>query len=222
MMTRCAIPWLRQVTHCRAVLQHFPEKVDTALADQREKGPIRTRLMAARDAAGDLAGASSVICRRLDRLPELAGIEVVLGYAALAREVSIDDTLRRLIAAGGTVCLPWVNGAELGVGVVEDLDADLAPGWRGVREPTPDLRRPLRPQALDALIVPGVGFDLAGNRLGYGGGHFDRLLARTRRGAVVIGVALDEQIVDALPVERHDRAVDVVVTPTRTIRPERS
>lgn len=130
----------------------------------------------------------------------------------------MDASLRRLLADGVTVCLPWVQGPELGMSAVGNLD-ELVPGWRGVREPPPAGRRPLRPSAIEAAIIPGVGFDAAGNRLGYGGGHFDRFLPRLPRGAVVIGVALDEQVVDAIPVEPHDRPVDVIVTPTSTLRP---
>ena len=188
------------------------------MAPKDQKNALRGRLLAARESAGDVQAASEAVCQRLTRLPELAGIRAVVGYAATAREVSVDPALGRLLAAGVTVCLPWVAGQDLGLGQVDSLD-DLEPGWRGVREPAVSRRRPLRPGALDAALVPGVGFDLAGNRLGYGGGHFDRLLGRLRRGAVVVGVALDEQIVDTLPTEPHDRPVSVIVTPTRTLRP---
>ena len=175
-----------------------------------------------RDAIADINAASAAVCARLDHLPELAGRRVVCGYAATAREVAVDASLRRLIADGVTVCLPWVQGADLGISAIADLDADLAPGWRGVREPALERRQPLRPSAIEATIVPGVGFDADGNRLGYGGGHFDRFLPRLPRGAVVVGIALDEQVVAALPVEPHDRPVDVIVTPTRTLRPSPS
>ena len=183
-----------------------------------EKLRLRDRLLAARNAAGPIAEASAAVSCRLRTLPELAVARTVLGYAATPREIAIDDALRALQLRGVTVCLPWVDGAALGVAAVRSLE-DLEPGWRGVREPPAAGRRPLRPALLDALIVPGLGFDAAGNRLGYGGGHFDRLLARIRRGAVVVGVALDEQICTAIPTEPHDRRVDVVVTPTSTLRP---
>lgn len=186
-----------------------------------EKNSLRTRLLAAREAVGPLGDASDAVARRLRSLPELAAVRTVVGYAATSREVSIDAALGELISAGVVVCLPWVDGRNLGIGAVADLEQDLAPGWRGVREPRPDRRRPLRPNAVDVVIAPGVGFDRSGNRLGYGGGHFDRLLGKLRRDAVVIGVALDEQVVTSIPVEPHDRPVDVVVTPTTTIRPAR-
>ena len=187
-------------------------------AVEAQKNHLREHLLTARKAAGALDEASAAVSRRLLNLPELAGVHTLLGYAATAHEVAIDAALTDLLERGVTVCLPWVDGASLGVAPVASLD-DLEPGWRGVREPAPSNRHSLRPTALQAVFVPGLGFDRAGNRLGYGGGHFDRLLAQVRRGTVVVGVALDEQIVAAIPVAGHDHAVDVVVTPTATIRP---
>lgn len=197
-------------------------KWDMASDLSAQKNALRSRLLAARARTDDLAAASAQVCRRLGVLPELAAAGVVAGYAATPEEVSIDQALQRLIDSNVVVCLPWVDGPLLGMSVIEDLRADLAPGWRGLREPVPSRRVPLRPSAIDVVLAPGVGFDPAGRRLGFGGGHFDRFLARLRRGAVVVGIALDEQVVDEIPTEPHDRNVDVLVTPTRTLRPDAS
>lgn len=183
-----------------------------------EKSRLRAAVRAARDGVADIQAASAAVSRRLEVLPELAVVRTVVGYAATAREVSIDAALRSLLARGVTVCLPWVQGPSLGIGRIEDLEADLTAGWRGLREPVPGRRLPLRPSAVDAVLVPGLAFDRAGNRLGHGGGHFDRLLGQVGRSAVLIGIAHDVQVVDAVPVEAHDRPVDVVVTPSRTLR----
>lgn len=186
-------------------------------AVDEQKQAVRRRLLATRSSVGGRAEAVAAVCRRLSVLPELSAAPVVLGYAAHGTELSIDPALQLLLRDGATVCLPWVEGPRLGVGVVTNLEADLVPGWRGLREPRLP-RQPVRPHALDAAVVPGVGFDLLGNRLGYGGGHFDRLLGRLRRGVPVIGVAFDEQVVSRLPAAPHDRPVDVIITPNRTLR----
>jgi 5-formyltetrahydrofolate cyclo-ligase len=68
------------------------------------------------------------------------------------------------------------------------------------------------PRVLDAVIVPGLAFTREGHRLGQGGGHFDRFLPRLSAGCLRIGVAFDEQLVDALPLESHDVTLDMVVT----------
>lgn len=142
---------------------------------------------------------------------------MILGYAAFGSEVDLDAYL---VAASRTheVHLPWVDGDELAVARVRDWETDLHPGWRGVREPRPGRRRSVPPEQLDALVVPGVAFDRRGHRLGYGGGHFDRLLARVRPGTVVVGVAFGVQVVDAVPREAHDVPVDVVVTEAGALR----
>ena len=68
------------------------------------------------------------------------------------------------------------------------------------------------PADLDAVAVPLVAFDDAGNRLGYGGGNYDQLLPRLRADAVVIGIAFDEQRVETVPCEPHDIALPRVVS----------
>lgn len=64
----------------------------------------------------------------------------------------------------------------------------------------------------DVVVVPGLAFTVAGDRLGQGGGWYDRFLSKVRPDCVSIGVCFSEQLVDAVPVEPHDVAVDHVVT----------
>ena len=87
----------------------------------------------------------------------------------------------------------------------------LKPGVWGIPEPSADA-----PQAApDAVLLPLLAADARGNRLGYGAGHYDRTLANAT--ALLIGVAWDCQIVDALPAEPWDVGLDWIVTPTRSI-----
>jgi 5-formyltetrahydrofolate cyclo-ligase len=178
------------------------------------KAALRSRVLAARAAlpASARDDAAGRIRRHLLALPRLRDAKAVLGYAAFGSEPSIDGYLHTLIRRGVGVFLPWVEGDDLQVARVRDLDADVAPGWRGVREPRPSGRRPARPDRLHAAIIPAVALDRRGYRLGYGGGHFDRLLSRLSASTLVVGVAFEVQLVDAVPVEDHDRPVQVVVT----------
>ncbi len=73
-------------------------------------------------------------------------------------------------------------------------------------DPPPD------PQTVDVVIVPGIAFTAAGDRLGQGGGWYDRFLLRVRPDCVTIGVGFEPQLVDRLPVEPHDVRLDLVVT----------
>lgn len=185
------------------------------------KAALRARMLAARAALPPSlrAAAARRIRAQLRGVRELWTAERVLAYAAIGAEVDLDDYLAELANRhGGGLHLPWVDGDELLAARVDDLQADLRPGWRGVREPAPEGRAATPLAELDAVIAPGVAFDRLGHRLGYGGGHFDRLLAGLRADTVVVGVAFDVQVVDDVPVEAHDVSVDVVVTESRTLR----
>lgn len=162
------------------------------------------------------AAAEHAVSETLLALPELKHGPVLL-YAATGDELSLDEAITALLARGATVCLPRVQGEALHAVRIDGLDG-LVPGWRGVREPLAETE-PVEPGSLRACVVPGLAFDTAGNRLGYGGGHFDRLLARLDPAAAVIGAAFDVQVLDALPAEAHDRPVHAVVTECRVVRP---
>ncbi len=90
---------------------------------------------------------------------------------------------------------------------------ELIEGPHGTREPNPTLLR-MNPDFFDLILVPGVAFTSEGQRLGRGGGYYDRFLStlppRVRR----VGVAFPVQLADSLPVEPHDQAVDEVVVGT--------
>lgn len=177
----------------------------------------RARAARARLSAGERRRAAARVHARLDELAELRGARVVLAYAATRAELDLDAWLRRLLHDGVGVLLPRVDGDRLEVAPVGDLAGDLAPGWRGVREPRADVPA-VRPDTVEAAVVPGLAFDARGGRLGHGGGHFDRLLAELPPVVDVVGVAFDVQLTPRVPTAPHDRYVDLVVTERRVLR----
>lgn len=182
------------------------------------KARVRAQMRTARVELGAArrAQASAEVCALLDGLAELQGDGPYLLYAAFGDELNLDGLVRTLLDRHARVCLPRVDGQMLEPCLVGGLHR-LRAGWRGVREPPPDA--PALPvDSLGAVVVPGLAFDPRGNRLGYGGGHFDRLLARLRDEVPVIGAAYDVQIVPELPAEAHDRPVHTVVTESRILR----
>lgn len=162
--------------------------------------------------------ASASIAARVLDLPELAGASAVMVYGAAAEEADPGPIERQLRDLGVRIAYPRVAGpAELAAHWV-DTDTTLVTGAFGLREPRAEA--PVAPlEELDAIVVPGVAFDEEGYRLGFGGGYYDRLLARLPERTWAIGIAYDLQIVERLPRGGHDHPVDVVVTPTRVIRP---
>ncbi len=184
------------------------------------KFDARRHAREARSAIGPDArsAAAEALAERLLAIPEVANARVVLAYAANAEEISLAPTVAALRARGAAMAFPRVEApGVLGVHLIVS-DDELVPGALGIKEPSPDAERIPR-ESIDAVLVPGVAFDAEGARLGYGGGFYDRLLPTLRHDCRRVGVAFDEQIVEALPVDEHDACVDVVATPTRLLLP---
>jgi 5-formyltetrahydrofolate cyclo-ligase len=156
------------------------------------------------------ADASAAIAALVDRLPEVEAVGAALVYGAMPDEVDAAPLIAALRARGERIALPRVDGERLTLHWHGE-DAPGATGSFGLTEPLPDAPE-ADPAEIDLVIVPGVAFDAACNRLGMGAGYYDRLLAEMPR-AVTVGVAFDEQVVDEVPCEPHDRPLDAVVTP---------
>lgn len=119
-----------------------------------------------------------------------------------------------------TFCYPRVRGAEMEMVHVPRL-ADLAPAaWHArIRESASATARVVAPAEIDLILVPGLTFTRAGQRLGRGGGFYDRLLARLSAHTFKIGVCFDAQIHDDLPDEIHDQRMNAVITETAVFTP---
>lgn len=182
-----------------------------------EKRAHRERARAARCALdpGFCASAAETAAERLLALPELRAARIVLAYVATAEEIDPASAVEALHGAGKSVALPRVEApGVLGIHLWSHGDELESGPFGGIPQPLDSAPRvPLA--AIDVVVVPGVAFDLAGRRLGYGGGFYDRLLPRLRPDCIRIGLAYDEQITDSLPVAEHDERVRIVVTPTR-------
>jgi 5-formyltetrahydrofolate cyclo-ligase len=85
----------------------------------------------------------------------------------------------------------------------------------GLLEPLEDNAQIILPGELDFVIAPGIAFDRQGNRIGFGGGYYDRFLTQTR--AIRVGLAYSFQLVDLLPAETHDVRMDWLVTENEVI-----
>ncbi len=96
------------------------------------------------------------------------------------------------------------------------IDPDIFEvGPFGISQPKPAFQKKMDMDVIDFWIVPGIAFDKKGNRLGYGGGYYDRILSQTQK--PVLGLAFELQIVKDVPIESTDVPVDVIITEERTI-----
>ncbi|HEY3853844.1 MAG TPA: 5-formyltetrahydrofolate cyclo-ligase [Verrucomicrobiae bacterium] len=138
----------------------------------------------------------------------------VLFYSPIAGEIDLSPLIELALKSGKKVTLPRY-ASESGtyeIVRVNDIKRDCLPGKFGISEPGPHCEAWLL-NALDLALVPGLGFDLAGRRLGRGKGFYDRLLSRIS--GAKCGVALDQQILTEIPAEDHDVRMDFILTPTR-------
>jgi 5-formyltetrahydrofolate cyclo-ligase len=134
-------------------------------------------------------------------------------YSAIHNEVLTDAVAMQAIAAGKKLVYPRVKDDGLEFIEVMSL-ADLAPGAFGVLEPQGDQTIPV--EGLSLVVVPGVAFDRAGHRLGYGRGFYDRALAACRADCVKVGFSYDCQMIAKLPATAFDQTLSVLMTESHT------
>ncbi|MDD2240999.1 MAG: 5-formyltetrahydrofolate cyclo-ligase [Kiritimatiellae bacterium] len=139
----------------------------------------------------------------------VAGFHVGL-YRATPYEPATDSLLNHLWECGAQVAVPVRDGAVYRWGGVTP-DSRWQRGQFGIQEPLDSPRVDVRD--LRIVVLPGVVFDRRGGRLGHGGGHFDRLLSQTS--GLLVGLCMDVCLVEVVPLDAHDIAVDVVVTEKR-------
>ena len=120
-----------------------------------------------------------------------------------------------LDAPGTSVIVPFCEEGEIVPFRLRLLD-DLELGYKGILEPRAALRREpervVAPELIETVIVPGLAFDVSGNRLGRGAGFYDRFLPKLSSTATIIGLAFECQVFKSISMESHDRPVDILVT----------
>ena len=186
--------------------------------DQR-KEELRRECKMRRAEAHDRLGASGgdAIAERFAASISLAPQSIVAGYASIRDEPDVLPLLTRLVTQGHCCALPAVvsRAAPLEFRRWRPGEA-LEAAEFGVPTPAPgaDVMNP------DVLLVPLVGFDRRGRRIGYGGGFYDRTLEalRGRRAVVTVGIAFSDQEVDEVPAGDHDQPLDWVITEREAMR----
>jgi 5-formyltetrahydrofolate cyclo-ligase len=183
------------------------------------KQALRAELKARRAALTprELLVAGDAAARLITQLPEWKQAKTVCLYASFGGELPTDALLALALLEGKRLLLPRVtNKTTLVLHEVADLGA-LRPSRLGIREPKASAPC-AAPAEAGLILVPGLGFDGAGRRLGFGGGFYDRLLAKPPRKTFLLGHAHAFQVLSRLPEEAHDLKVKAVVTPQGVIR----
>lgn len=191
-----------------------------------QKQQLRDHLRRKRAHLADRPGLSRLIHQRLTSWLQRQSHQRIAIYIGVRDEVETRPIiLERLQAeadgrSDSLTLVPYCVEDGLELFRLENWD-DLQTGQFGVPEPNESLRRDagrsFPTAAVDLFVVPGVGFDPTGRRLGYGGGYFDRLLSGRSKTSIVVGLAFDCQLVSELPDQPHDERVEWIMTETRLI-----
>ncbi len=184
-----------------------------------EKGRLRQKLKNCLSKLTDeqRAEKSKNACKALIETPQFQDSSVVMMYLSMPHEIDTTDAILHAWQLGKVVVVPkifWKDGHMLPV-QVNSLDAEFSSGISGLRNPVKGEPMPL--EIIDLVVTPGLGFDRNGNRLGRGGGYYDKFFAHERLKADKCGFAFAEQMVEDVPVNGHDAPVNFLVTDTEVI-----
>lgn len=133
--------------------------------------------------------------------------KTIYGYLPYNQEVRTVPMLRRALEEGKRVAVPKVYGDEMRFIYLEDLTR-VASGYAGIPEPIADA--PVARDETALVLMPGLAFDRQGHRIGYGGGFYDRFLAREPNHPTV-ALCYEFQVQDSLQTEQFDIPVDTVI-----------
>ena len=185
---------------------------------KQQKAVLRARLLAARStlSAEQRTGAGRAIRDTLLSRPEIQMAGTIAAYYSVGTEPDTRGLVYALWKRGSYVLLPVLRAdGDLDWASYEGPDS-LVPGPRGLREPG-EPGEPSRGTGAvaraDAVLVPALAVDRAGNRLGRGGGSYDRALARVGPLIPLIALVYDGELLDHVPAERHDVPVRAAVSP---------
>lgn len=139
----------------------------------------------------------------------------ILSYYAKNPEVLTKNLNNYFKEKNHQLFLPTCKEEQLIPILVLDEAVDLEESSFKIMEPKLSLidnpNRLISPEKIDIIIIPGVGFDRNGNRLGYGKGYYDRFLPLCKK-ALKIGLCFSEQLIDEIQTEPHDQKVDLIIT----------
>lgn len=189
-----------------------------------ERKLLRTQLRARRKAltAAERIAAAEGVAAALGQLPEFIVDARIAGYWAIDGELPLHVVVGQLSQRGQNYCLPRISGPRQLSFVRWRAGAELEANRYGIPEPVCTEEDLLDPQELDIVLLPLLGFDRRGQRIGYGGGYYDAsfsfLRERTEAGRpLLVGIGYAAQEIDAIRTEEWDVKLDYVATENELI-----
>ena len=183
------------------------------------KNELRQQILSLRTALepGEVIKKSLRVKHYLFSTKEYQAAQIILFYISYDNEVNTHPMIQACFKEGKRVVVPVSNVHEttLTLSELRSWD-DLAPGAYSILEPRAESVREMPASSIDLMIIPGVVFDLEGNRIGHGMGYYDRLLKTVDR-VTRFGLAFEFQILERIPAEKHDVRMQKIITEDRII-----
>lgn len=183
------------------------------------KKEIRRQIIELRNSLSknDVEGKSSLIAKQLKSLKQFGTSKHIMCYMDFRNEVMTAKFIKNCLDLGKRVSVPVIvksgdGNKEMFASEIDSIEEGFELSSFGILEPVKDLQKAVEPGGLDFVVVPGLAFDREKYRLGYGAGFYDRFLPRLGSNCLKVGIAFDLQIVDKVPTEEHDFALDLIIT----------
>jgi len=162
---------------------------------------------------------SHQIFLNLVKTTEFVNSQNVMFYIATRSEVQTEVMIKASLKMGKNIFVPVIlpDCIDLAPSRLIDFDRELEKGKKGILEPKKEFRRLFPPQNIDLIILPGIAFDITGNRIGRGLGYYDNFLKNINPSTKLIALAFEMQIVKKVPAHRNDIPVHKIITEKRTI-----
>lgn len=189
-----------------------------------DKTSIRKEILKRRNSLDPsvMKEAGAAAAGKYSAIDELKNARELFVFLSAEKEISTENIISHSLKAGKGVSVPaYMAENDSYYPARYSVDAELAVGHMKIREPVNPI--PVKLSDVDVVIVPGLAFDEKGGRLGYGKGYYDRMLAIIREAKKgkqlnIVGMALDFQVIEAVPMDNNDVRMDVIVTEKRVIK----
>lgn len=178
---------------------------------RKELKSLRNRLY-----KDEVALKSSLACRNILNMAAYKNAGTIFAYLAFGSEVNVDGVIINALQSGKTVCVPFITGAHTMQAVKISSMESLCTGAYGIRT-APEGAEPVFPQDIDMVLVPGLGFDLKGGRMGMGAGYYDRFLPQCAN-AVKTGITYDILLRGKIICDEHDVLMNYIITESQAAK----
>jgi len=168
---------------------------------------------------GEIKEKTKKIENRLFEFANFLESKIALLYINNSCEVISLDIIKRSFDLYKIVVLPAPNASqyEMKLMKIDNIDKDLKPDVDGILKPDADRCKTVPIESIDIAIIPGIAFDEKGGRIGSGDGYYDRLIPKLPITTRKVALSFESQIIQQVPVESHDRHVDIIITEKRII-----